>query len=329
MYNRIYNDSDWEQVNPINKDIMNDFILEYTAQKKKESTLIQYKNDIRIILIYILKNCNNKPITQLRKKDFRNLSLWFSNGLEMSNARTNRLMSCCRSLLSYVEEEDDYEYENNVAKKVKGLPKENVREIVFLPDELILKLSDKLKKEKRFKEATLLALLYDSCGRKNEVYQVTKESFYDSTKNSTNKVVGKRGKIFSLIYFDLTKENAALYLNDRGEDNVDSMWVSGVGENVRPVSIMTLYDWTVGWRKDLKEIDGNDYLINCHSFRHSGLENFSNGTHYVCRQNGMGKIPLEKLKLIANHSDLSTTESYLKDKTTDELEELFDIKIDN
>ena len=53
----------------------------------------------------------------------------------------------------------------------------------------------------------------------------------------------------------------------------------------------------------------------------------STGEHYVCKELGIGAIPLEKLKLIANHSDLSTTASYLLDKSTQELEKLFNIKI--
>ena len=53
---------------------MEDFLLEYKARKMKESTLKQYKNDCRIILLFVLDNCGNRPLTELRKKDFRNLN---------------------------------------------------------------------------------------------------------------------------------------------------------------------------------------------------------------------------------------------------------------
>lgn len=327
MYNRIYNEDDWKNVNKKNKSIMEDYLLEYTARKKKKTTIQQYRNDIRIILIYILKHCDNKDITELSKRDFRNLSLWLSDELELSNARTNRLMSCCRSLLTYVEEDDEYEYENNVSRKIKGLPKESVRNIVFLTDDIISKLRTKLLYDERYKEATLLSLLYDSACRKNECAQVEKYSFLEDDRNSTNPVVGKRGKIFNLIYFNMTIYCARLYLEERGDDDIDSLWVLGKGENKRPAKASNLYDWVVSWRKDLKEITGQDYKINCHSFRHSALENMSTGEHYICKELGLGAIPLEKLKLIANHSDLSTTASYLLDKSTQELENLFNIKI--
>ena len=327
MYNRTFNEEDWGKVNKSNKDIMEDYIMEYTARKKKKTTLQQYRNDIRIILIYILHNCDNKKITELSKRDFRNLSLWLSNELKVSNARTNRLMSCCRSLLTFVEEEDDYNYDNNVSKKVKGLPKESVRDIVFLDNDLIIKLKDKLIKEKRYKEATLLSLLYDSACRKNECAQVKKFSFLDTNKNSTNIVIGKRGKPFPLIYFSMTKECVKLYLDERGDDNIESLWIIGNNDNKREASASNLYDWVVCWRNDLNQITGNTYKINCHSFRHCALENMSTGNHYICKELGIGAIPIEKLQLVANHSDLSTTQSYLQDKSVTELENLFNIKI--
>ena len=62
VYNRIYTKEKWEQVNKYNKDLMNDFLLEFKSQKKKESTIKQYKNDLRILFIYILEELDNKPI---------------------------------------------------------------------------------------------------------------------------------------------------------------------------------------------------------------------------------------------------------------------------
>ena len=37
VYNRIYTKEKWEQVNKYNKDLMNDFLLEFKSQKKKET----------------------------------------------------------------------------------------------------------------------------------------------------------------------------------------------------------------------------------------------------------------------------------------------------
>ena len=157
VYNRTFNEEDWKLVNQDNKDILDDYITELKSQKKKETTIFQYRNDLRIVCIYVLKKCGNKSFTELGRKDFRKLVLWLTDECEVSNARANRLMSAVRTLLSYLEDDDDYEdYEINQAAKVKGLPKEGVRDIVFLEDEVILQLWQKLMNEKRYREAKKL-----------------------------------------------------------------------------------------------------------------------------------------------------------------------------
>ena len=85
-------------------------------------------------MIFVLEKCGNRPVTELNRKNFRNLMLWLTDELNVSNARANRLMSCCRSLLSYLEEDDDYDYDVNQAAKVKGLERDSVRDIVFLKE---------------------------------------------------------------------------------------------------------------------------------------------------------------------------------------------------
>ena len=64
----------------------------------------------------------------MNKKDFRGMSLYFTEECGMSPARTNRLKSSINSLLTFCEEDDDYEYEINQSKKVKGVPRERVRD---------------------------------------------------------------------------------------------------------------------------------------------------------------------------------------------------------
>lgn len=325
VYNRVYNEEDWKLVSKENKNIMEDFLEEYRQQKKKQSTLDQYRNDIRIVLIYILKELNNKCLLELTKKDFRRFNLWLQDK-GMSSARVNRMMSAVRSMLTFCEDDDDYDYDQNVARKVKGLAKEPVRDIQFLTDEHISLLREELKNRKDYVKMLLLDLAYDSAGRRNELYQVKKEGLLD--KNNTNIVIGKRGKKFPLIYFSRTKESLKLYLDERGEDDIESLWVVGKKEK-REVSYQTLYEWFVYMADLLHELIGEDIPFGPHSLRHSSLENLSNGTHYLLKELGVEKLELEQLKVYAHHSDISTTSSYLRDNSNDLLESTFGIKITN
>lgn len=321
VYNKFFDKEKWKEVNKYNKDLMEDFLIELKAQKKKQGTIDQYKNDIRIILIYIYDELDNKAIHKLKKKQFRNLMLHFQDK-GMSNARINRLMSALRSMLEFASNEEDYEddIEINYAAKVKGLSKESVREIFFLSDEKIEKMYNYLKENKEYQKACYLAMLYDTAGRRNEIHQIKKDGLLEN--NFTNKVVGKRGKVFTLIYFDRSKEAIELWLNQRGEDDIESLWVVGNEDQRRPASYVTLYNWVQDFVKLHEQLFGEKVQFNAHSFRHSALESLSTGDHYLCKKLNK-KFDLQELKLLAHHSDISTTDGYLKNKDDEQLAQAF------
>ena len=242
IYNRIFSEEKWALVNKENKDILDDFLTEYKQQKKSQGTIDGYYQDLRIVLIKIMEDFGNKSILEMSKKDFRRLNIWFDES-GMSPARCNRIHSATNSLLTYCEEDDDYEYEVNTSKKVKGVPREKVKtneDDFFFTFEEFIKVRDRLVEIGDLQNAVMWSLAFDSAGRKNEVMQVTKYGLLDG--NKTNIVRGKRGKLFPLVYLDDTKELIRQYLEWRGEDNVDSLWISGKGETARPITIAALYD---------------------------------------------------------------------------------------
>lgn len=327
VYNRIFNEEEWKLVNPENKLMIDDFLEEYKQRKIKDSTILQYKNDLKIVMLYIYNRLQNAPITELNKKDFRRFSLYLSDELGVSNARANRLMSAVRSLLTYIEDDDDYNYEVNYAKKVKGLPRDPVRtneDDFFLSFEQVIRLRDELIKRERLQDAVLLMLSFDSAGRRNEVFQVLKTGILEG--NRTNVVVGKRGKKFSLVYLDDTKELIKQYLEQRGEDDIESLWVIGSGETKKPLtSSNVLYDRIVSISKLLSEIEGKQISFFPHSLRHSRIECLLQGEDSrILDENGKPKkFPLEQVQKFANHSDPKTTQSYSKDHSEEEVNGMF------
>lgn len=328
VYNRIYTKEEWKGVKDENKAIMEDFLMEMKQQKKKEGTIKQYMNDLRIIFIYIKRKLENKNILECSKKDFRKISLWFTDELQLSNARANRLLSATRSMLDFCEQDDDdyEEYDNNIAKKVKGLQKEEVRDIHFLSDEQVLKLYEKLIEQQEYQKATLLMMAYDSVGRRNELFQVKKAELID--RNYTNIVVGKRGKKFPLIYFSKTVQALRLYLAQRGKDDIESLWIIEQKGIKRPATYQTLYHWFVYMANLLSEMEDKEIPFNPHSLRHSGLENLKKGTHYYCRELNRDGFTINELKVHAHHSDISTTDSYCKNDDSEILSNMFGIKIE-
>ena len=242
-----------------------------------KGTINGYYNDLLFIMIYILKELSYCCILELNKKDFRGLSLYFTDECGMSPARTNRLKSAVNSMLTFCEEDDDYDDEINYAKKIKGIGprrvKDNDDNFFFTFDEFI-KVRDILVSQDKLQLAVLWSLGFDSAARKNELFQVKKSGLTEN--NKTNIVVGKRGKKFPLVYLNDTKELIKKYLEQRGDDNIDSLWIKGSGDNKQPISDSNvLYDRILSISKILSEVRGEECNIFTHSLRHSRSEMFS------------------------------------------------------
>ena len=330
IYNNFYTPELWEQVNKENKRILEDFLAEYKQRKKSKNTISSYFQDLRIILIYILKEHGNKSVLEMNKKDFRGMSLYFTEECGMSSARVNRLKSSINSLLTFCEEDDDYDYEINMAKKVKGIPRERVRDDdddFFFTFEEFIKVRDILVEKGKLQSAVLWSLGFDSAGRRNELLQVEKHGLTEN--NKTNIVVGKRGKKFCLVYLDDTKELIRQYLEERGEDDIDSLWYKNLNGKREPVTSDALYDRICSISNILSEVRGENCNIFPHTMRHSRLECLAQGTDTrLLDENGNPKkFPLEQVQVFAHHSDVSTTQSYLKDHSDDTINEMFGFRM--
>lgn len=326
IYNKLYSDELWNEVNSENKAIMEDFLAEYRQRKMAKSTIKAYEFDLKYILILILKKFNNKSILELSKKDFRSLSIYLTEDCEMSPARVNRLKSAINSMLTFCEEDDDYDYDINYAKKVKGIPNERVKDdednFFFTYDEFI-KVRKILVEQGKLQLAVLWSIGFDSAGRRNELLQINKHGLLDG--NKTNVVVGKRGKKFNLVYLDDTKELIRKYLEERGDDNIDSLWYKEVNGERTTIKSETVYDRVLSISKILSEVRGEECNIFPHTMRHSRLECLAQGTdkRLLDKDGNPKKFPLEQIQVFAHHSDVSTTQGYLKDHSDDTINEMF------
>jgi len=327
MRNIVFNNESWSASNRSNRELLEDYLVELKSKRRRESTIRQYSSDGKMILCYIQAEMDNKNILEFTKKDFRSIALWLTHNRQVSNARFNRVFSLIHGMMEYAEDEEDYAYEKNLARKIKGLPKEPVREIVFLTDEQIHKLRAHLLEYHMYRECAYMDISYDSVGRIGEVSQISKEGILD--RRYTNVVVGKRGKKFKLIYHNNSLESIKLYLEQRGDDNVDGLWIRGKGEYRASVKKSALYEWSKKLSRILSKIEEKEINFSPHSFRHSGLENYKNGTHYMCTYLGKEKgFTIEELQVLAHHESMDTTKSYLKPNDNNILESMFSIKLD-
>jgi len=322
MKKQIVTPEKWALVNSENKRLLKEFLLTLRQEGRSKDTVETYEGNAKRFLIYVLENLENQRITDLRKKDFRNYSLYLRE-CGLSTASHNHYISTIRSWCERLEDDEDLNYENNACRKVKGIKIERIRKIVFLTDDQIARLYHELLRRKLYQIATFLALAYDSTGRRMELMQVTKESFYNPARNSTNPVIKKGGKKEPLIYFDRTKEAARLWLEQRGEDDNESLWAS-FGSRKREKG--SANSWCEIMSRILSELEGRKIHFTPHCLRHSAIENLTEGTHYKCE---IRRIPYEikAVSKLASHSSVDMTEYYKKDQGLKNIEEAFGIRL--
>lgn len=322
---KLFNEVDWNNLSEENRELYDDYLLDLEAQGKAVKTIKQYGFDLRAFFCYLVREKNNKYILDLKRRDFRNFFLIMQRS-GTSAARINRFQSSIRNLLEYACISEDYEdYQINQMDHIKGLQKEPVREIVFLNDQQVNILLDELLKREHYQKALWLSLAYESGGRRNEIHQVKKDNFLE--KNQTNVVVGKRSKKFRLIYFNRSKIIYKLWMKQRQEDDLDTLWITGKRDNKRQLSYEATYDFVSEFREILKTRTGEDVPINPHCFRHSCLTNFENGSHHVLKEIGKDSLDIRLLQTLAHHSDLSTTQGYIKDDSEEQLANALGIEI--
>lgn len=313
-----------EKVNKDSKAVLYDYELELKSKGLSEKTIYQYMADIKSFLVYVQSNMGNKYILDLKRKDFRRFFLDMQEE-GLSSSRINRMQSSLRNILEYCEmDDDDYEYyTRNQMKGIKSLARQEVREIFFLTDEQVLYLILYLLRKKDYQKALYVSLSYDSGARRGEIGQVDKYSFTDDTKSTSNFVVGKGAKSFRLFYMERTRVIAQKWLEVRGEDDIDSLWITDYGGERRELNTNRFYDWTVQFRKILKKAYKEDIDINPHSFRHSAIENYYNGSHINLDRMNRDALTLDEVRILANHSSADITLGYMKDRDEEILQDLF------
>ena len=323
-YNRIYDDEIYETVNKLNKELLEDYTLELKSRNLSVKTIEQYCFDIRMMYCFIHENMDNKSILELKKRDMRNFFLMLQE-TGKSSSRINRVQSSIRNLLAFAEDdEDEYEdYQRNVMLKVKSVPKLEVRDIVFIDDDQVTYLLNYLLEKEQYQKALYLSLSYDSAARRAEVWGVEKHSFLEDNVFKTNIVQHKRGKQFPLMYSKRTQDVARLYLEQRGEDNIDSLWITGKGEDKRELGYDALYNFAVSVRAIFESDYDMDIPLGSHSIRHSAAEEYTQGRHHALKNMGKTNLSINELKILLRHESIDMSNSYLKNKDDEILDQLF------
>lgn len=316
----LYTKERWENVLDINKRLMQQYLRNCKADKKGERTIREYGYDLRFFLCWNLLSNDNMSVLDFKKKHFNEFKFFMVEERNASNARINRLLSAIRTMMSYAEDDDDEyeEYFRNPAARIKGLEKKPIKENAFLSQHQIDLLRAYLIEHKMYQHLCLLDILYDTGARVNEVLQV-KDT--ETAHNGFLKVVCKGGKSEYILLHQHAKESLKLHLSVKKPN--EAFWQSKYGP---AKTTSTLRGWVNDMYKILKKLDPSTPYFTPHSFRHTFLQNTTDGTHYLCKEIGR-PFTMEEAQMLAHHKSIDMTKSYLKPRDNELIFGLFGIKI--
>ncbi len=287
------------------KKLIEDFLKTKRAEGKRAATLKEYENCLKFMAKIIYKKYDNKSILKLKSDDFRDIDLYLQDERKCSNARINAVMGRTKRLLEFAADKDTYKkYNKNALKYRVSLAKKPVKNKRFLKKEEVEHMVRHCVETNNLKVAVFISLAYDSGGRIGELKQVEKHGLLD--RNFTNPVERKGGsKHDKLLYMNDTKELIRLYLEQRGEDDVDALFYVTSQGSRRPASRKILSERV---SKVMKKLGYKD--VSAHTFRRSCSESFSRGTHKTNH-----KLSLKQVQHLLGHDSQETTERfYLKDR---------------
>jgi site-specific recombinase XerC len=312
-------DKQWQEVNEKNRKIVEEFLRE-SIQLSNE-TLKQYDSALKIFFYWIKENAENKTFYEIKPRDYLLYQNFLTRqGLSSSAVRVKR--SAISSLNGYIEVyyADEYPMFRNFINKKIPAPEQH-----FVYDKEPLTLDEynhlclELEKREKWQELTYLKCSFSSGARRAEIRQILKNIVSEEPKLiGTTKIYstgdirckgrGKTGKIRRLQIDEAAMNSIKKWMEIRGEDSCEYLFVSRNGNKAKQISLETFNNWCATL---FEEIVGR--RVHPHLFRES------RATSMVVEQNKDIKIAQKLL----GHNSSVTTEIYVVREDKDDSDEAF------
>lgn len=322
-------DEMWKNVNPFNREKVEEFLLESTHLSKQSQK--QYRSVLRIFYYWVYQTLNDKKITEIKKKDFMRFQNFLvrrgmsSNGIKMKRSVVSSLN---KYLINFYEDDEEFlTFRNFVEGVPNPTPNKVYNKIPLTRDEyeLIIKT---LEEDKKWQLLAAMHFLYASACRRSELYQLRKEIVnYEPMKDKDgnllknkdgNEVVmyqthevrakgkGEFGERRKLKFDDKARLAIIKYLEERGEDDNPYLFVTKYQGEIKQISVSTINYW---FQEVISDIIGR--RVNPHLIRGT------RSTHIL--EDGED---IKKAQALLGHKNSSTTDSFYdlrqnKDDLTD------------
>lgn len=302
-----------EQVNPINAELLRDFLGYLKSVQRSETTIAGYQNDIEIAWVWCLQFNDNKPFVNWTKRNVVAYQNWLLSSNENSPARVRRLKAALSSLSNYIENviDDEYPEFRNIINKVESPKNQAVREKTVWTDDELYELLNKLIEMGRYEHSCFLALAMFSGRRKAELCRFKVSDFGDDKltcggalyKSAPIKTKGQGGGKYINCYTLAKKFKPYLdmWIEDRIARGIESEWLFPDKANPnKHMSISTANSFA----NTFSRISGRPAYL--HSLR-----------HYFCTSLAKAGIPDGVIQSIVNWESSDMVRIY-KDIDADE-----------
>lgn len=264
-----------EQVNPENKELLQEFLDYLRSTQRSEGTIRGYENDIQIAFVWNLQFNGNLPFVDWKKRQIVRYQNWLLNENKNSPARVKRLKASLSSFANFIENILDEDYPNfrNIIRKIEDPVNSPVREKTVLSAEELQELLDRLVEKKKYKQACFLALAMYSGRRKSELCRFRVSDFSPEHlvcdgalyKSSPIKTKGKGGGKMLECYTLAKKFQPYLdmWLEEMKKREIESEWLFPKAEDAKEhIEISTANSYS----KTFSNILGKEVYL--HSLRH-------------------------------------------------------------
>lgn len=225
MYVNLNGKDNWKSVRQSNKALMNKFLTFLRSKGRKDRTLKEYENALKIFFIWNMNYNDNKDFINLAKDDFLRFRMYGYNEVKWSASREYVFESIFASLSKYIENELHIEGFKSVLSGIK------LKSIVYgvkvskMPytTEQINSALDLCVFDGEYKAACLIALIVCS-GKDMHDLLKCEVSFFDE-RHIYKDVLYKLPMAKSYVLKEKFDPYLKLWLDYRKENGIESKWL--------------------------------------------------------------------------------------------------------
>lgn len=321
VYNKnLFTPEKWSQVNEENKELMENFLDSKEGDGLKQSTLKQYRNDLRIFFCWVLDKKRNADFFKLTRLDFGQFQK-YQLDMGVGTKIVSRRRSSVNSLESFVEVMmgdvmPDFRPRMN---KTKVPIREAVREKSVFTFEDCKKIAEELLKEGKIQLATLMMVGCYSGLRKAELTRLLNKDFTTDVnlvwgdsfyKTSKILVKGSGDRKDHKYVWKKCDEYLEKFIKMKEENGISSEYLFS-DQNGSQLSIATMNSYASTVNRMCKRLELPTFYW--HSLRHT-----------LPTQLTKSGLPMEACQKLLGHGSTDVTKLYIDIDQEESMEQFAD-----